>query len=135
MDRDVFINLPVKSLERSVEFFKQIGFTFNAQFTNDKGSMMIVSSKASVMLLTEEFFRTFSKKPVGDAAKSPEVITALSAENKEDVDDMAAKVEKAGGKIVDHFEEMDGAMYGIRFEDLDSHLWEVFYMDMKAMPQ
>ncbi|WP_029906463.1 VOC family protein [Prevotella sp. 10(H)] len=133
MNRDVYINLPVKSLERSVEFYTNIGFTFNPQFTNEKATMMIVSDKASVMLLTEEFFRTFTKKPIGDAVNSPELLTALSAKNRNDVDDIAEKVEKAGGRIVDKFEEMEGAMYGIRFEDLDNHLWEVFYMNMKAM--
>ena len=133
MDRDVFINLPVRSLKLSMEFFTNIGFKFNPQFTDEKATMMILNSKASVMLLTEEFFRLFTKKPVGDAVSSPEIITALSADNRDDVDDMAAKVKKAGGKIVDNFVELDGAMYGIRFEDPDGHLWEVFYMDMKAM--
>ncbi len=134
MKRDVFINLPVKSLERSVAFFTEIGFTFNKQFTDANGTMMVVNDKASVMLLTEKFFQSFSKKPVGDTGKTSEVIVALSAPNKDDVDKQAAKIKEAGGKIVGKIDEMDGAMYGIRFEDLDGHLWELFYMDMKAMP-
>jgi len=135
MNRDVFINLPVKSLERSVEFFTKFGFEFDKQFTNEKGSMMIVSNKASVMLLTEEYFQTFSKKQIGDTEKSSEVIIALAADSKDDVDKQAVKVKEAGGKIVGKIEEMNGDMYGIRFEDLDGHLWELFYMDMKAMQQ
>ena len=132
MNREVFINLPVKSLERSVKFYTKIGFTFDKNFTNEDGTMMIVNDKASVMLLTEKFFQSFTKKPIGNAEKSPEVIVALSADSKEDVDNQAAKVEKAGGKIVDKFTE-PAEMYGIRFEDPDAHLWEIFYMDMKAM--
>lgn len=132
MSREVFINLPVKSLERSVEFYTKIGFEFNKDFTNDVATMMIVNDKASVMLLTEEFFRSFTKKPVGDAERSPEVIVALSADSKEEVDDQAVKVENAGGKIVDRFTEPT-EMYGIRFEDPDAHLWEIFYMDMNAV--
>jgi len=132
MNKQVFINLPVKSLERSVEFYTKIGFEFNKDFTNENATMMIVNDKASVMLLTEAFFRTFSKKPIGDAEKSPEVIVALAADSKEEVDRQATKVENAGGKIVERFTE-PAEMYGIRFEDPDTHLWEIFYMDMEAM--
>lgn len=133
MDRDVFINLPVKSLERSTEFFTKLGFSFDKQFTDENGSMMVVNGKASVMLLTEKFFRTFSKKPVGNTVETSEVIIALTATDREDVDRQTALVKEAGGKIVGKIDEMDGAMYGIRFEDPDGHLWELFYMDMKAM--
>ena len=133
MNRDIFINIPVKTLKHSVEFFTKIGFTFNKQFTDENGSMMIVNDKAWVMLLTEEFFQSFTKKTIGDTQSSSEVIIALSAENKADVDMHADKIKEAGGKIVGKIDEMDGAMYGIRFEDLDGHLWELFYMDMKAM--
>lgn len=135
MNRDIFINLPVKSLERSAEFFTKIGFSFDKQFTDEKGTMMIVNEKAWVMLLTEEFFQSFSKKAIGNTKESSEVIVALSATNKEDVDNQAVKIKEAGGKIVGKINEMDGAMYGIRFEDLDGHLWELFYMDMKAIQQ
>lgn len=132
MSKEVFINLPVKSLKQSMEFYTKIGFEFNKDFTNEKAAMMIVNNKASVMLLTEKFFQSFTKKPVGDAEKLPEVIVALSAESKEEVDDQATKVENAGGKIVDRFTE-PVEMYGIRFEDPDAHLWEIFYMDMGSM--
>lgn len=132
MSREVFINLPVKSLERSVEFYTKIGFSFNKDFTDENATMMIVNDKASVMLLTENFFQSFTKKPIEDAEKSPEVIVALSVDSKEEVDNQAAKIEKAGGIIVDRFTE-PAEMYGIRFEDPDAHLWEIFYMDMSSM--
>lgn len=133
MIRSIFVNLPVKNLTRSVEFFTGIGFSFNQQFTDENGAMIIINDNASVMLLTDKFFQSFSKKPIGDAIKSPEVIVAFSAPSKEDIDSLVAKVEKAGGKVVDNIEELGGAMYGIRFEDLDHHLWEAIYMDMTAM--
>ena len=132
MSKDIFVNIPVKSLNKSVDFFTKIGFSFNKQFTDEKGTLMIVNDKASVMLLTEEFFQSFSKKTIGNTEKSSEVIIALAADSKADVDKQANKIKEAGGKIVDKIDEMDGAMYGIRFEDLDGHLWELFYMDMKA---
>lgn len=132
MERGIYVNLPVKSLEHSAAFFKKLGFEFDQQFSDDKGTMMIVNKGASVMFLTEEFFQSFSKKPVGDAWKSPEVIMALGAVSKADVDQQAVNVKEAGGKIVDRFTEPE-SMYGIRFEDLDGHLWEIFYMDMTAM--
>lgn len=125
MSRDIFINLPVKSLKHSVEFYTKIGFTFNKQFTDEKGTMMIINDKASAMLLTEEFFQSFSKKAIGDTRKSSEVILALGADSKADIDKHEVKIKEAGGKIVDNFEQLDGAMYGIRFEDLDGHLWEL----------
>lgn len=132
MSKEIFINLPVKSLERSVEFYSKIGFTFDKNFTDENATMMIVNDKASVMLLTEEFFQSFTKKPVGNPEKSPEVILALAAESNDDVDYQADKIEKAGGKIVDRYTE-SAEMYGIRFEDPDAHLWEIFYMDMKSV--
>lgn len=135
MGRDIFINLPVKSLKDSVEFFTKIGFTFNKQFTNEKGAMMIINDRSSAMLLTEEFFQSFSKKAIGDTGKSSEVILALGAGSKTDVDKQAERIKEAGGKIVDNYEQPDGAMYGIRFEDPDGHLWELFHMDMEAVPQ
>lgn len=132
MSKEVFINLPVKSMERSVEFYTKMGFKFNKDFTDEKATMMIINDKASVMLLTDKFFQSFSKKAIGDTEKSSEVIVSLAAENREEVDNQAIKIEKAGGKIVDRFTE-PAEMYGIRFEDPDAHLWELFYMDMKHM--
>lgn len=116
-----------------MEFYSRIGFQFKKDFTDEKGAMMIVNDLISVMLLTEEYFQSFTKKPIGDAEKSPEVIVALTADSNEEVDYLAVKVEKAGGKIVGNLNELEG-MYGIRFEDPDAHLWEIFFMDEANRP-
>ena len=133
MSTKMFVNLPVKDLDRTVAFFTALGFKFNPQFTDKNATCMIVSEEAFVMLLVEPFFKGFTPKPISDAKKSTEVLLCLSAERRADVDDMVAKAIAAGGsapnKPQDH-----GFMYQHGFEDLDGHLWEVAYMDMSAMP-
>lgn len=134
-NRQIFINLPIKNLDRSVAFFTALGFGFNAQFTNASATCMIVGEGSSyVMLLVEDFFKGFTKKPIADAAKTTEVLICLSCESREEVDALVAKAVAAGAttpnKANDH-----GFMYQHGFEDLDGHLWELAYMDMSAMPQ
>jgi predicted lactoylglutathione lyase len=130
----IFVNLPVKDLNRSVEFFAKVGFEFNPQFTDEKATCMIVSDNIFVMLLVEEFFQSFINKELSDTAKSAEVITALSAESKEKVDEIVNKALAAGAKPsndpIDH-----GFMYTWSFEDIDGHLWEFIYMDESAVNQ
>ncbi|MBU7314824.1 VOC family protein [Paenibacillus oleatilyticus] len=130
----VFINLPVKDLTKSVEFFTKLGFEFNAQFTDENATGMIVNDNTFVMLLVESFFKTFTKKDISDAAKSTEVIVALSADSREQVDELVHKALAAGGKPsndpADH-----GFMYAWSFQDIDGHLWEVMYMDASAVQQ
>ncbi|OLN22413.1 glyoxalase/bleomycin resistance/extradiol dioxygenase family protein [Domibacillus antri] len=109
-------------------FFKEIGFEFNAQFTDENAACLVVSDHIFVMLLVEAFFQTFTKKELVDAAKSTEVILALSAESREQVDDIVNKALEAGGKASN--DPMDhGFMYGWSFQDIDGHLWEVMYME------
>ena len=133
MSTKIFVNLPVKDLDRTVAFFTALGFRFNPQFTNEKATCMIISEEAFVMLLVEPFFKGFTPKPVADATKSTEVLLCLSADSRAAVDDMVAKAVAAGGstpsKPQDH-----GFMYQHGFEDLDGHLWEVAYMNMSALP-
>lgn len=128
MATQVFINLPVSDLGRSMEFFSKLGYTFNEQFTDDKAACMVISEHIYTMLLREEFFKTFTNKTVTDARKSTESIIALSAENREQVDDIVDRALLAGGTspmpVQDH-----GWMYGRGFTDLDGHMWEVIYMD------
>lgn len=128
----IFVNLPVKDLNRSIDFFTSIGFEFNAQFTDQNATCMVVSDNIFVMLLVEDYFRTFSNKPVVDAAASSEVIVALSASSKESVNEIVKKALAAGAKAskdpVDH-----GFMYSWSFQDLDGHLWEFIYMDANAV--
>jgi hypothetical protein len=134
MATKIFVNLPVKNLNRSVEFFTKLGFKFNPQFTDENATCMIVSEDIFVMLLVEKFFKTFTKKEILDATKNTEVILALTADSREKVDEMINKVIKAGG--VEPNEPQDhGWMYGRSFQDIDGHLWEVFYMDSSAVNQ
>lgn len=134
MSTKVFVNLPVKDLEKSKEFFSNLGFTFNPQFSDQNAACMILSEEGYVMLLTEEFFKKFTKKEICDSTKNAEVIVALSAESREKVDEMANKAVEAGGTIP--VEPQDhGFMYQQSFQDLDGHLWEVLYMDESAVNQ
>ncbi|MFL9838783.1 VOC family protein [Flavobacterium sp. ST-75] len=129
----IFINLPVKDLNRSIEFFTKVGFTFNAQFTDENATCMIIGENMFAMLLTEKYFSTFITKPIADAKKATEVITALSVSSRDEVESIIEKAFAAGGK--QYKDPIDyGWMYNRNFEDLDGHQWEIFYMDMSAMP-
>ena len=111
-----------------MEFFTKLGFTFNPQFTNENAACMIVGEDIFVMLLVEKFFGTFTKKGICDTTKDTEVIVALSAENREKVDQMINKVIEAGGR--ESREPQDhGWMYGRSFQDIDGHIWEIVYME------
>lgn len=134
MATKIFVNLPVKDLNKTVAFFTELGFTFNPQFTNEKATCMIISEDIFVMLLVEPFFKTFTKKEISDATRSTEVIICLSAENREQVDEMVSKAISAGGTAPNEKQDQ-GFMYGHGFQDLDGHLWEVMYMDTSAFNQ
>lgn len=133
MSTKIFVNLPVKDLKRSVEFFTKLGYTFNPHFTDEKATCMIVGEDIFVMLLVESFFKTFTPKPIADATSSTEVLIALSAESREKVDELVAKAVAAGGTTPmpaqDH-----GFMYQHGYQDLDGHMWELVWMDPKAIP-
>ncbi len=132
MTTKIFLNLPVRDLNKTIEFFTKLGFKFNPQFTDENATCMIVGEDIFVMLLVEKFFRTFTKKGISDTSKNTEMIVALSMESKEKVDQMINKVVEAGGK--ESREAQDhGWMYGRSFEDINGHLWEVFYMDESAL--
>ena len=134
MAKQIFVNLPVKDLGKTIEFFKKLGFEFNPQFTDENATCMVVNENIFVMLLVEKFFKTFTQKEICDTMKNTEVITALSTESREKVDQMLENVIKAGGKESrkpqDH-----GWMYGRSFEDLNGHIWEIIYMDEKALKE
>jgi uncharacterized protein len=132
MTTQIFVNLPVKDLNETVDFFTKLGFAFNPQFTAENATCMIVNNDIFVMLLVEKFFKTFTKKELCDTTKDTEVIVALSTESREKVDQMINKVIEAGGK--EHRKPQDhGWMYGRSFEDINGHLWEVIYMDKNAL--
>lgn len=134
MAKQIFVNIPVKDLNRAITFYTHLGFTFNQQFTDENATCMIVSENIMVMLLREEFFKTFTPKPISNAKESTEVLICISAESREEVDQYVRLAIEAGGKALmpkqDH-----GWMYGHGFEDLDGHMWEIGYMDMSALPQ
>ena len=132
--KQIFVNLPVKDLNRSVTFFTSLGFTFNPQFTDENATCMILGENIFVMLLAEQYFSTFITKPVADAKQSTEVIVCISADSREQVDELVTKAVAAGGTIPREKQD-HGWMYGHGFEDLDGHLWEIGYMDLSAMPQ
>src|SRR5262245_42885990 len=128
----IFVNLPVKNLPKSKDFFEKLGFKFNAQFSDDTGACMIISEHAYAMLLTHPKFKTFAPKAIADATKTTEVLVALSCENRAKVDERVAKAVAAGGKTYNKAKDY-GFMYGHGFQDLDGHVWEVFYMDASAV--
>ncbi|MFG0215709.1 VOC family protein [Brevibacillus porteri] len=131
--KQIFVNLPVKDLNKSIDFFTAIGYEFNPQFTDQKAACMVIGENIFAMLLVEEFFQTFTKKELTDATRSTEVIVALSADSRAQVDEIVNKALTAGATPakdpIDH-----GFMYSWSFQDLDGHLWEFLHMD-QAAPQ
>jgi predicted lactoylglutathione lyase len=133
MPQHIYVNLPVKDLERTKTFFAALGFDFNPQFSNDKAACMVVSDSIYIMLLTEPFFAGFTDKPIADAHTSTEVLICLSRDSRAAVDELVAKAKAAGGAVRRAPQDL-GFMYGHGFEDPDGHIWELSYMDMSAMP-
>lgn len=134
MSTQIFVNLPVTDLNQSIEFFTQLGFQFNPQFTDETATCMIVSENIFVMLLTHEKFKTFTPNPICDATKSTEVLTCLSVENRAKVDEMVCNAIAAGGKTYNEPQD-HGFMYAHGFQDLDGHIWELVYMEPSAIAQ
>ena len=133
MARKLFVNLPVRDLKRSVDFFSKLGFTFDPKFTDDHGTCMIVSDEAFVMLLVANRFADFTKKKICDTSTHTEALLSISCESRGEVDELVNKAIAAGGKHA--MEPQDhGFMYGWSFYDPDGHHWEVFWMDPGANP-
>lgn len=133
MPSQIFVNLPVKDLNRSVQFFTDLGYSFNPKFTDVNATCMIVAENIFVMLLVEPFFQGFTKKRISDAKAATEVLLALSFDSREQVAAIVAKAVAAGATTP--IEPQDhGYMYQHGFEDLDGHQWEVFWMDPNANP-
>ena len=129
MSKKIFVNMPVKDLNKSKEFFSKLGYTFNNQFSDESGACMVVSDDIYAMLLSHEKFKSFSPKEICDTTKSQEVLICLSCDSRSEVDDIVGKALAAGGTLAQK-EPMDyGFMYGNSFYDLDGHAWENFWMD------
>ena len=136
MSKMIFINLPVTELDRSIAFYEAVGGRKEPKFSNDQAAMIVLSDAIHVMLLTHDFYRTFTSKPIADAHQASEVILALSADSVADVDATVEKAGAAGGAIdPGPKQEMGGLMYGRSFEDPDGHHWEVMWMDAAAAEQ
>ena len=134
MATKIFVNLPVKNLTKSIEFFTKLGFTFNQQFTDETATCMIVTDDIFVMLLTEDKFKSFTPKEICDTKKYTEVLLCLSLESRKQVDEIVQKAVSAGGttynEALDH-----GFMYSHGFQDLDGHIWELIYMEPGSIGQ
>ena len=134
MTTKIFINLPVKDVEKSKNFYTKIGFTVNPQFTNEFAACMVINESMFVMLLSYEHFQHFTKKEIADAKKTTQVLLAIDVESKEKVIELVATAKVAGGDI--YMEASDhGWMYQHSFADLDGHQWGLGYMDMSKFPK
>ena len=134
MARQLFVNLPVKDLAKTVEFFTALGFSFNPDFTDENATCMIVNDGASVMLLVESYFKTFTSKSVAATAGTAEVIMSFSLESREAVDEVIRTALTSGGTASEEAQDY-GFMYTHSFQDPDGHLWEVFWMDPAGPPK
>jgi uncharacterized protein len=128
MDRQTYVNLPVKDVERARTFFSDLGFEFETRFSTENAACMILGGTTFAMLLAKPFFQTFTQKPICDAAKSTEVLICLSCGSRDEVDALVERAVAAGGRVSREKEDR-GFMYGHAFEDLDGHIWELLFMD------
>ena len=127
MHKQMFVNIAVNDLPRSRAFFESLGLSFDPQFSNDQGACLVLGENIYAMLLTKDFFKTFTGKPIVDASKSTEMLLCLSCESHAEVDGLVAKAIAAGGTAPRQAQE-HGFMYGHGFEDLDGHIWELVHM-------
>jgi predicted lactoylglutathione lyase len=132
MPRKIYVSLPVKDLERAVDFFAALGFSFNPKFTDDNAAAIIINDNAGVMLVVESYFATLTQKPIIDARAGTEALLAISVDSREAVDALVAKEVAAGGAAPGEAQD-HGFMYDHGFEDLDHHQWGVFWMDESQM--
>lgn len=136
MATKIFVNLPVKDLEKSMAFFKKLGYTFNEQFTDATAACLVISESIYAMLLTETRFKDFlpQGKQLSDATKNTEVLLALSCDSKEKVHEIVDIALNAGATEARPPED-HGFMFARSFNDLDGHVWEIFWMDPAGIPQ
>jgi len=127
MPQQIFVNLPVANLKRSVDFFSALGFGFNPQWSDDTATCMVVGENIYVMLLTREKFQGFTPKPVADAQRVSEVLVCLSRDSREAVDRMVSDALASGGSAC-RAPEDHGFMYGHSFQDPDGHIWELVWL-------
>jgi uncharacterized protein len=133
--KQIFVNLPVKDLNKTVDFFGKLGFKFNPMFTDENATCMVISKDIYAMLLVEKFFKSFiPDKEICDSKRSAEALVALSAGSRKEVDELVGKAVAAGGSEYRQTQDY-GWMYGRAFQDINGHIWEIVYMNMDAMPK
>ena len=138
MTKEFWINLPVKDVKKSKEFFSKLGFSLNPRFSNsdEMAGLLIGDKNFNVMLFSESAFKNFTGNAIADTKQGTEVLLNIDAESREEVDEMVKKAVNAGGTAnIKAQGEGQGWMYGANFADLDGHLWNVLYMDMSKMPK
>ena len=135
MSKMIFVNLPVTDLPRSMKFYESVGFTNNPQFTNEQAAAMMWSDTIVVMLLTHDFWKTFTDKQIPDARSVAQVLLCLSQDSQDAVDAIVDKAVAVGGRSDPTPKQDMGFMYGRSFEDPDGHIWENVYMNMAAVPE
>ena len=133
MPRNLYVTLPVKNVERSVDFFEALGFSFDPRFTSENGAGIVVNDNTRVMLATEPFFSTLTRVPITDPRKATEALLALSLDSRAEVDELVRKA-VAAGAAEGHDAEDLGFMYSRAFVDLDGHQWGVLHIDPSQMP-
>ena len=136
MTKELWINLPVKDINVSKEFFSRLGFSFNPRFSNnnDTACITIGTKNINVMLFKEATFNGFTKNKIADTSQATEVLFSIDAESRDEVDEMANKAASAGGTVFSQPAELQGWMYGCGFSDPDGHRWNVLFMDMTKAP-
>ena len=133
MNGQIFINLPVQDLRKAKMFYSKLGFAINLRYSDETAACVVLSEQINVMLLTHEKFKLFTPKKIANSTITTEVLNAIQVDLKEMVDKIANSAIDAGGKEVRDIQD-HGFMYGRSFEDLDGHIWEVFWMDHSQLP-
>lgn len=133
MAQQIFVNLAVKDLDVSKQFYESLGWSINPQFTDDTAASVVISDTIYVMLLTEPKMQEFTTKQLADPGTTTEVLNALSFESKDEVDDIMSKALANGGTEARDPQDL-GFMYSRSFQDPDGHIWEPFFMDMSQAP-
>lgn len=133
MSKQIFINLAVKNLQQSMDFYKALGFTNNPQFSDDSGKCMVWSDHIFVMLLTHEKFSSFTSKPIADTKSAVAGLFSLAVDSVDEINRIVTSGVNAGGTEVGELKDY-GFMQQRTIEDFDGHTWEVFYMDLSKIP-
>jgi predicted lactoylglutathione lyase len=127
MSTKIFVNLAVKDLGASIDFFTKLGFSFQPDYTNDEAGCLVISDDIYAMLVTEPFFATVTNRPIADATKVTEVAVALAFDSRERVDQVVDAA-VAQGAEVGAMQVDEEYMYSRGFHDPDGHLWNVLTM-------